>query len=176
MPSASKVLLVKVVVEPALIGVSSFMVTLLESASLSKASITPAPEPVPSNIKTLVLPFGIVTVLPEPCLIVIDCDPEVPFSITIILETEVGAMVKVRVADKELEEVTLTYMALYLSLAPSAIVAVTFASEPKVASVWYENASAIIDKLRLVVSPQVPLPSPVAISFNLKSLSYVLAI
>ena len=71
-PFASKVLLVKVVVLLAFIGVSSFMVTLLDNANLSKASITPAPEPVPSNIKTLVLPFGIATVAPDPCLTEID--------------------------------------------------------------------------------------------------------
>ena len=58
-----------------------------------------------------------------------------PFSTINILDIEVGATVNVLVADKEPVEVTLTYIARYLSLAPSAIVAVTSASEPKVASV-----------------------------------------
>ena len=62
-----------------------------------------------------------------------------------------------------------TYIDLTGSVAPSAIVLVCVSALVVIASVSNPNASAINSRLVLVVVPQVPLPSPVANSFNLRS-------
>ena len=64
--------------------------------------------------------------------------------------------------------VYLRYMALPASEAPSATVVVCVSALVVIASVPKPNASPISSKLVFVVFPQVPLPSPVPSSFNLK--------
>ena len=59
------------------------------------------------------------------------------------------------------------------SVEPSAIVVVWVSALVVIASVPKLKASAISSKLVLVEVPQVPDSSPVAISFNLKSFTYV---
>ena len=59
------------------------------------------------------------------------------------------------------------------SVAPSATVVVCVSAFVVMASVPKLNASAMSSKLVLVDVPQVPDSSPVAISFNLKSFTYV---
>ena len=95
------------------------------------------------------------------------------FSIHITRETELGAIVKVLVALNVAEEVTLKYIDLAGSVAPSATVVVASASELKQSCVPYANASPISSRLVLVDVPQVPDSSPVVISFKRKSFTYV---
>ena len=65
----------------------------------------------------------------------IDCEPEVAFSIIQTLDTVFGAIVSVLVAVKLALEVTLKYKLLAGSVEPSAIVVVASASLLKEASV-----------------------------------------
>ena len=58
------------------------------------------------------------------------------------------------------------------SAAPSAIVVVWVSAFVTIASVPEPNASAISSKFVLVLVPQVPSSPPVAISYNLKLLTY----
>jgi hypothetical protein len=122
----------------------------------------------------LVSPGGIVMLAPDPWDIRMFCEPEVPFSINHNLLTVFGAIVivqaesKVPVYFKNIERPG--------SVAPSAIVVVCVSAFVVMASVPNPNASAINSKFVFVVSPQVPDCSPVAISSNLRSFTYVLAI
>ena len=117
-----------------------------------------------------------VTVAPDPCLIVILCEPEVAFSIIQTLLTVFGAIVNSLVAVKLAPDVTFKYKLRIASVAPSAKVVVALASLLKEASVPKLKASAINSRLVFVVSPHVPDCSPEPISSNLKSLVYTLAI
>ena len=61
------------------------------------------------------------------------------------------------------------YIALPGSVEPSATVVVCVSALVVIASVPKPSASPMSSKLVLVSDPQVPLDSPVPISFNLKS-------
>ena len=90
-----------------------------------------------------------------------------PFSINHILLTVLGPIVIVQAESSV--PVYFKYKDLPGSVDPSAIVVVCVSALVVIASVPKLNASAINSKLVLVSVPQVPLDSPVPISFNLKS-------
>ena len=115
----------------------------------------------------LVWPLAIVILAPEPWLITILCDPLVAFSINQSLLTVFGPIVMVQV---------LSSVPVYFknkerpgSVAPSAIVVVCVSALVVIASVPKEKASATNSRLVLVLVPQVPDSSPVAISLSRKS-------
>ena len=89
------------------------------------------------------------------------------------LDIVFGDIVKVLVADKVAVLVTLKYMALAGELVACPTVAVdgSSASLGKQANVAKLKASPIKLRLVFVLVPQVPLSSPVVISFKTKSLS-----
>ena len=84
-----------------------------------------------------------------------------------------GANVTVHACDKE--PVSVSAIERKASEAPSAMVIVAVEASDK-ASDPVPNFSAIISRFKFVVVPQVPEPSPVAISFKRRSFTYVLAI
>jgi len=101
-----------------------------------------------------------------------DWEPVVAFSMSITRLTVLGAMVRVRVAVRVAEEVTLKYMARAGSEAPSATVVVESASEAKQSC--RAVAQGLADELQVHVrgrSPRSPEPSPVASSVRRKSLT-----
>ena len=100
-----------------------------------------------------------VTVSPDPCLIVILCDPEVAFSIIQTLDMVLGPRVMVQAESSV--PVYFKYKDLPGSVAPSATVVVCVSAFVVMASVPKLNASAISSKLVLVDVPQVPDSSPV---------------
>ena len=85
-----------------------------------RASTTAAPDPAPSEYTIAVLPSPIVTVAPLPCLIIMDCEPLVAFSIIHTFLTVLGPKVIVHVESKV--PVYFNIKALPSSAAPSAIV------------------------------------------------------
>ena len=107
------------------------------------------------------------TVAPEPCLIIMFCDPEVAFSMSHNLETVFGPIVMVQAESRV--PVYLRKILRPGSVEPSAIVVVWVSAFVVIASVPKENASAINSKFVFVLAPQVPLSSPVAIYLRRKS-------
>ena len=108
-----------------------------------------------------------VTFAPLPCEIIMFCEPLVAFSIKCSLLIVFGAIVIVQAESNV--PVYFMYIALPGSVAPSATVVVCVSAFVVIASVPKPNASPINSKLVFVLSPQVPLASPVAISLSLRS-------
>ena len=72
----------------------------IKFSKAAKASTTAAPVPAPSKYTILVFALAIVTVAPEPCLIISDWDPDVAFSMNITRLTVSGPIVTVQVLSK----------------------------------------------------------------------------
>jgi hypothetical protein len=90
---------------------------------------TAAPDPKPSVYTMALVPVGIVTSAPEPCLMIMLWLPAALFSMIQTLDTVLGAIVRVRVAVRGATvEVILRYMERKVSTVPSAMVKVSFAS------------------------------------------------
>ena len=130
-------------------------VAKLTAAIVGFALNTAAPEPAPSVTTINLEPLGTLTVAPEPCLIVMICEPVVAFSMIQTLLTVLGARVTVRVADRETAEVSFKYSERVPSAVASGMVKVSSASAAS-CLVPRLNASAIRERLVLVLVPQVP--------------------
>ena len=125
----------------------------------------------PGNTKVVYLDGAIVTFAPDPCDIIMFCEPLVAFSIICTLFIVFGPIVIVQAESNV--PVYFIYSALPASEDPSAIVVVCVSAFVVMASVPKPNASPINSKFVLVEVPHVPDSSPVAISFNLRLLTYV---